>query len=55
MGNKDPEVIAQIIRDHVEVLDGLFAFVKREWPLSTSYVKELHAALLRYRRQGCAS
>jgi len=45
--NRDPELVARIIQAHQEVLEGLFAFVKGERPLSTSYVKELHAALLR--------
>ena len=33
---------------HGEVLEGLFAFVKSERVLGTAYVRELHAALLRY-------
>ncbi len=46
--NRDPELVARIIQAHAEVLDGLFAFVKGERELSTGYIKELHAALLRY-------
>ena len=46
--DKDPELVARIIRAHGEVLEGLFAFVKQERQLSTSYIKEVHAALLRY-------
>jgi Fic family protein len=46
--NQDPEIVARIIRSHEEALEGLFAFVKSERRLSTSYIKELHAALLRY-------
>ncbi len=47
-GNRDPELVARIIQAHADVLDGLFAFVKSERALSTSYIKELHAALLRH-------
>lgn len=46
-GQRAPELIAAIIRDHAEVLDGLFQFVKGERPLSKGYINELHAALLR--------
>jgi Fic family protein len=46
-GQKPPELIAAIIRDHQEVLEGLFQFVKGEWRLSKSYINEIHAALLR--------
>ena len=45
--NQDPELVARIIQNHHEVLEGLFALVKSERVLSTSYIKELHAALLR--------
>jgi Fic family protein len=45
--NRDPELVARIIQAHAEVLEGLFAFVKGERPLGTSYIKELHQALLR--------
>ena len=46
--NRDPELVARIIQAHVEVLEGLFAFVSGERTLSTGYIKELHAALLRH-------
>jgi Fic family protein len=46
-GQKPPELIAAIIRDHQEVLEGLFQFVKGERRLSKSYINEVHAALLR--------
>ena len=46
-GQKQPELIAAIIRDHLDVLEGLFSFVKGERPLSKGYINELHAALLR--------
>jgi len=45
--NRDPELVARIVQAHAEVLEGLFAFVKGERVLSTGYVKDLHAALLR--------
>lgn len=47
-GQKPPELIAAIIQDHADVLEGLFQFVKGERPLSKSYMHELHAALLRH-------
>jgi Fic family protein len=47
-GQKPPELIAAIIHDHADVLEGLFEFVKGDRPLSKSYVHELHAALLRH-------
>ena len=40
-----PETVASMIRDHEAAIDYVFAFVKEERPLSTSYVKELHALL----------
>src|ERR1700761_6391122 len=46
--NHDPELVARTIQAHAEVLDGLFAFIRGERDLTTGYVKELHAALLRY-------
>ncbi len=45
---RDPELVARIIQAHADVLEGLFAFVKGERTLSTSYIKELHAALMRH-------
>lgn len=47
-GQKPPELIAAIIQDHAEVLDGLFEFIKGNRSLSKSYIHELHAALLRH-------
>ncbi len=46
-GQKQPELIAAIIDDHLTVLEGLFQFVNGERTLSTSYINELHAALMR--------
>ena len=47
-GQKPPEIIAAIIQDHADVLEGLFQFVKGDRPISKSYIHELHAALLRH-------
>lgn len=47
-GQRPPEIIAAIIQDHVDVLEGLFEFVKGDRPISKSYIHELHAALLRH-------
>jgi len=43
----EPEQIAAIIGDALEVLGGLFDFVKGDRPLSKSYIHELHQALLK--------
>lgn len=45
--DRDPEMVARILQDHYKALDGLFDFVGGQRRLSTGYVKELHAALLR--------
>lgn len=45
--DRDGTVVARIIQDHYETLEGLFDFVGGTRQLSTSYIKELHAALLR--------
>jgi Fic family protein len=47
-GQKPSELIAAIIQDHADVLEGLFQFVKGERPISKGYIHELHAALLRH-------
>lgn len=47
-GQKAPELIAAIIQDHMDVLEGLFQFVLGHRPLSKSYIHELHAALMRH-------
>jgi hypothetical protein len=47
-GQKLPELIAAIIQDHADVLEGLFHFVKGNRPLSKSYIHELHGALLQH-------
>jgi Fic family protein len=46
--NRAPEIVAAVIRDHLDVLEGLFDFVGQGRSLSTSYVKELHAALTQH-------
>ena len=46
--NKDPELVAAIIQDHQSAMEGLFDFVARRRPLSTSYIKELHALMTRH-------
>lgn len=45
--DQDSTLVAQIIRDHYFALEGMFDFVRGRRQLSTSYIKELHAALLR--------
>jgi fido (protein-threonine AMPylation protein) len=47
-GQRPPEIIAAIIQDHADVLEGLFEFVKGNRAISKSYIHELHAALLRH-------
>lgn len=41
------EQLVRVLRDHQTAAEGLFAFVKQTRPLTTSYVKELHAVLCR--------
>ncbi len=41
----DPERIASMIQDHEAAIEYVFAFVKDERTLSTSYIKELHQLL----------
>ncbi len=45
---QDPHQVVDMIRDHRDVVEGLFQFVKGGRSLSTSYIKELHAALTRH-------
>ncbi len=49
--NRDPELVARIMQGHQTALEGLFAFVRGERELGTSYIKELHVALLPVRRR----
>jgi Fic family protein len=52
--DKDPQLVAAIIRDHEEAVEGLFDFVGGARPLSTSYIKELHTLLTRH-QQTCTA
>ena len=45
--NKPRDYVIQLLRDQKDALDGVFDFVNNNRNLSTSYIKELHAALLR--------
>ena len=45
-GRQLPEITAAIINDHKNVVDGLFDFVADRRQITTSYIKELHAALV---------
>ena len=45
--NKPRAYVIQLLNDQKDALDGVFDFVKRNRNLSVSYIKELHAALLR--------
>ena len=45
--DRDPTAVARIIQDHYEALEGMFDFIGGQRELSTGYIKELHAALLR--------
>lgn len=45
--NRPRDLVLRLLNDQKQALDGVFDFVKSERPLSTSYIKELHAALLR--------
>ena len=45
--NRPREYVIQMLRDQKEALDGVFDFVSSKRALSVSYIKELHAALLR--------
>ena len=47
-GQRPPEIIAAIIQDHMDVLEGLFQFIKGDRPLTKGYIHELHAGLLRH-------
>ncbi|HEY5026766.1 MAG TPA: Fic family protein, partial [Candidatus Angelobacter sp.] len=45
---KPPELIAAIIQDHFQVLEGLFQFVRGDRGLTKGYIHELHGALLQH-------
>ena len=42
-----PESVASMIKDHQTAVEGIFRFVKGERPLSTGYIKEMHALMTR--------
>ena len=44
----NPGTVASMIRDHEAVVNGIFDFVKGQRPLSTSYIKEIHARITRH-------
>jgi len=46
--DRHPALVAAMIRDHQDAVEGLFQFVRGERALSTSYVRELHAVLTRH-------
>jgi Fic family protein len=45
--NQPPNYVIQLLRDQKAALDGVFDFISQRRELSTSYIKELHAVLLR--------
>lgn len=45
--NKPTSYVLNLLRDQQDALDGIFDFIKQQRHLSTSYIKELHAALVR--------
>lgn len=44
---RSPDLIAGMIRDHQEAVEWLFDVVRQKRPLSTSFIKELHAFITR--------
>ena len=46
--SQEPELTAAMIGDQQDALESLFAFVKGNRPLSTSYIKELHSLFTRH-------
>ena len=53
-GTQDAAHVADMIRDHHNVVEGLFSFVNNERALSTSYIKEMHAELTRHQEKTTA-
>ena len=45
--NKPREYVISLLNDQKDTLDGIFDFIAQRREISTSYIKELHAALLR--------
>jgi len=50
-GRMSPEHVALVIQAQAEVLDRLFDFVRGDRRLTTGYIRELHAALLRHQEK----
>lgn len=45
--NKPASYVINLLRDQQDALEGVFDFIKQKRALSTSYIKELHASLVR--------
>ena len=45
--NRDSALVARIIQDHYDALEGMLDVVGGQRQLTTGYIKELHTALLR--------
>ena len=45
--NQPPNYVIQLLKDQKAALEGIFDFITQKRELSTSYIKELHSALLR--------
>ncbi len=45
--DKPREYVINLLKDQKDALDGIFDFIAQRREISTSYIKELHAALLR--------
>lgn len=52
--NSDPQLVAEIIRDHQQGVESLFDFVKGRRQLSAGYIKELHALMTRHQEKTLA-
>ncbi len=52
--DRPAELIVPILKDHEEVVTGLFDFVGQQRQLSTSYIKQLHQALTQHQRTTAA-
>src|ERR1700686_2611142 len=48
--NRSPVEVAAILKDQEQALDWVFDFVRNQRPLSTSWMKELHALLTRHQK-----
>ena len=52
--DRSAELIVPMLKDHEEVVTGLFDFVGQQRQLSTSYIKQLHQALTEHQRTTAA-